>query len=42
MKDDEYYIDLARDHLGQAVRDNTRGELVTIGQLIDSGEWDLE
>jgi hypothetical protein len=42
MKDEQYYVDLAKDHLGSAVRDNSRAELLTIGQMIDNGEWDEE
>lgn len=42
MKDEQYYIDLAKDYLGAAIRDNSRAELLTIGQMIDNGEWDEE
>lgn len=37
-KDDEYFIQLAKDHHGTAVRDNSRDELISIGKAIDSGE----
>ena len=38
LKADEYYIKLAREHYGSAVRDNRPNELIMIGKLIDSGK----
>lgn len=39
IKDDEYYLQLAIDELGTAIRDNSREERIEIEKLIDSGDW---
>lgn len=40
MKTDDYYIQLAIDYLGTAIRDNTRNQKIIIGKMIDNGTWD--
>jgi hypothetical protein len=35
---DEFYVQIARDTHGSAVRDNSRAELVAIGKAIEEGE----
>lgn len=35
---DEYFIQLARDYHGLAVRDNLREELIAMGKSIEYGE----
>jgi hypothetical protein len=39
-KPDQEYIRIAREHLGTAVRDNSREDLIEFGKQIDSGEWE--
>jgi len=39
---DEYFIQLAIDTFGAAVRDNTRQELINIGRALESGELESE
>lgn len=41
-KTDQYYINLADNHLGNAIRDNSRREKIEIGKAIDNGTWDTE
>lgn len=41
-KDDTYYINLADNHLGNAIRDNSKAEKIAIGKEIDNGTWDEE
>ena len=40
VSDEEYYIALAKNELGSAVRDNSRDQLIEIGKLIELGEWE--
>lgn len=40
--EDEYYIKQAWDHLGSAIRDNTRDQRIFMGKKIDNGTWDNE
>jgi hypothetical protein len=40
MKTDEYYIQLALEYLGSAIRDNSRGEKIEIGKAIENGTWE--
>jgi hypothetical protein len=39
---DQYYIDLAIDSFGSAVRDNTRQQLIDIGRAVELGEIETE
>lgn len=38
IKDDNYYIQVARDTHGTVVRDNSKAELIHIGKSIDNGD----
>lgn len=40
--DDDYFVALAKEELGTAVRDNNRFELINIGKEIEAGTWDEE
>lgn len=37
--DDNYYINLAVDYLGNAIRDNTKKEKIEIGKSIENGTF---
>lgn len=37
---EDYLIMVAQDHLGAAVRDNNRHELIHIGLQIENGTWE--
>ena len=37
---DSYYIKQAFDHLGCAIRDNTREDKIKFGKQIDKGTWE--
>jgi hypothetical protein len=41
LTDDEY-IRIAYDHLGSAIRDNTREEKIEMGKKIENGTWETE
>lgn len=37
---DGYYVKQAYDHLGNAIRDNSLEEKISIGKQIDNGTWE--
>jgi len=39
---EEIYIQIAIDHLGSAIRDNSRKEKIEIGMAIENGTWEPE
>lgn len=39
---DEYYLKQAHDHLGSAIRDNSRADKIQIGISIDNGTFDQD
>ena len=41
-KNDQFYIRLAREEFGSAVRDNSKTELISMGKAIDNGTIDSE
>lgn len=36
---DDYYVNLAKDYLGNAIRDNTKKEKIEIGKSIEDGTF---
>ena len=36
----DYYVQIAKDYLGSACRDNTRQQLIHMGKKIDTGKWE--